>query len=164
MLEDERLIAKYRAHCVEEGDCLIWQRGSGKLPQITINGKKTNIRKLIAMERGDRMISGGVFGCSCLTEKCIAPAHIRQRNRSQHGEFFGALGAYSGPLKIAKMAATKRAKSKLDDEKVSAIRASSKSAKTLSAEYGVAASYITSIRAGNNWKSYSSPFAGLGAR
>ena len=164
MIEGEYLITKYRAHCVEEGDCLIWQRGNGKLPQITVNGKKENIRKLIAMERGDRMIKGAVFGCSCLTQKCIAPDHIRQRNRSQHGEFFGALGAYSGPLKIAKMAATKRAKSKLDDEKVAEIRASSKTAKQLSAEYGVAASYITSIRAGNLWKSYSNPFSGLGAR
>jgi hypothetical protein len=161
---DEYLVAKYRAHCVEEGDCLIWQRGKGKLPQVTVGGKKVNIRKLIATERGDRMISGAVFGCSCMTEKCIAPAHIRQRNRSQHGEFFGALGAYSGPLKIAKMAATKRAKSKLDDEKVAAIRASSKTALVLSAEYGVAASYITSIRNGNLWKNYASPFAGLGAR
>jgi hypothetical protein len=67
-------------------------------------------------------------------------------------------------VKIAKMAATKRSRSKLDDQKVAEIRASSESAMALSAIYGVAAGYITSIRAGNLWKNYASPFAGLGAR
>lgn len=164
MTEGAYLMSVIRSRCVEDGDCLIYQRGRGKLPYVTIDRKKVNIRKLVVLAAGGRVIEGGFFGSCCETPRCIAEGHIRQRNRKQHGQHFGALGVYSATGKVARMAATKRAKSKLDDEKVAAIRASDKSSMALSKEYGVAASYITSIKAGKLWKNYSSPFAGLGAR
>lgn len=163
MMTKTELLAIIAANSVEEGDCVIWLRGKGKIPQITRDGTKHNIRKLLTVMNGGRVSKGSMFGCSCGNSKCVAEEHISQRTRQQHGAYFGNRGAYSGPLKIAKMAATKRSKSKLNDEKVAEIRASTKSAKALSAEFGVAASYITSIRNGNLWKNYSSPFAGLGA-
>lgn len=151
-------------HLIEEGDCLIWPNGSAKVPHLSVMREKINIRKLWLIAEGREVLPGRMFGCSCGGDKCVALDHIRQRDRKEHGRYFGKLGVYSGPAKTAKMAATKRAKSKLDDEKVAAIRASTKSAMALSAEYGVAPSYITSIRAGLLWKNYASPFAGLGAR
>lgn len=155
------LMAAIEACCYEEGDCLVWSRGGPKMPHMTLDGSKINVRALVLYAKGVPFIKGAVLGCSCGNRKCVAPEHIRQRTRLQHGQYFGAKGAYSGPAKIAKMAATKRSKSKLDDEKVMAIRASTKSSKALGAEYGVAASYITSIKAGHLWKDYASPFAGL---
>lgn len=163
MTKDE-LMAAIAANSVEEGDCLIWLGGSAKVPHIHIQGKKMNIRMLLALLRGDPMVPGSFFGCSCGVPKCIAEEHIVQRTRKQHAAHFGAQGAYSGPVKTAKMAATKRAKSKLDDEKVAAIRASDKTLKELGEEFGVASSYIGYIRAGKLWKNYASPFAGLGSR
>lgn len=157
----EQLKASILACCVEEGDCLIWQGGSDKVPHLHVKGKKVNVRALVLQAHGVQRIEGTLLGCSCRNRKCVAFEHIRQRTRLQHAQYFGNLGAYSGPVKTAKMAATKRAKSKLNDEKVAAIRASTKTAKELSAEYGVAASYITSIRARKLWKDYASPFAGL---
>jgi len=157
----EQLKASILACCEEEGDCLIWQGGSAKVPHLTVSGKKVNVRALMLQAHAIQRIDGTLLGCSCRNRKCVAVEHIRQRTRLQHAQYFGKLGAYSGPVKVAKMAATKRARSKLDDEKVAAIRASTKSAKALSAEYGVAASYITSIRARKLWKDYASPFAGL---
>lgn len=159
--EGAYLLTKIRSQCKEDGDCLIYQRGQGKIPHVTIDGAKVNIRKLIVEAAGGRVLPGNFFGSVCETPRCIEETHIRQRTRKQHGQHFGAKGIYSGTAKTAKMAATKRAKSKLDDEKVAAIRASDKTAKALSAEYGVAASYITSIKAGLLWKNYSSPWAGL---
>jgi hypothetical protein len=165
MTEGAYLMDKIRANCVEEGDCLIWQLGSAKIPHLSIGGKKVSVRKLVLeLARVEILAQAKFFGVSCGTPMCVAEAHIRQRSRVQHARYFGNLGVYSGPLKIAKMAASKRAKSKLDDAKVAAIRASDKSSMALSAEYGVAASYITSIKAGKLWKNYTSPFAGLGAR
>lgn len=153
------------SRCIEEGDCLIWQGGSAKVPYLTIQSKKVSVRKLMLQLHGVEILTQSkFFGVGCETPMCVALDHIRQRSKAQHAKYFGNLGVYSGPVKIAKMAATKRAKSKLDDEKVAAIRASDKSSMALSAEYGVAASYITSIKAGKLWKSYNSPFAGLGAR
>lgn len=163
MTKDE-LMAAIAEKSVEEGECLLWLGGSAKVPHVHIKGRKENIRKLLAILRGDPIMPGTFFGCSCGVDKCIAEEHIAQRTRLQHARHFGKQGAYSGPVKIAKMAATKRARSKLDDEKVAAIRASTKTSVQLSAEYGVAASYITSIKAGKLWKNYASPFAGLGAR
>ncbi|MDQ0035863.1 hypothetical protein J2W30_003631 [Variovorax boronicumulans] len=164
MTKPIELMPFIEACCVEEGDCLIWTWGREKIPQISLGRSKINVRALVLFAQGVDRIDGTMLGCSCGNRKCVAPAHIRQRSHLQHAQYFGNRGAYSGPAKTAKMAATKRAKSKLDDEKVAAIRASTKSAKALSAEFGVAASYITSIRAGLLWKDYSSPFAGLGAR
>lgn len=164
MTEDQSRLQRIRAQCVEEGDCLIWQGASAKVPHVTIDRKKVNIRRLVLEEAGIPLVKGAMLGCSCGESKCIDLAHIVQRTRAQHGKYFGKRGAYSGPLKIAKMAATKRARSKLDDEKVAEIRASTESAMALSARYGVAASYVQSIRIGKLWKNYSSPFAGLGAR
>lgn len=161
---DHELLAKIAACCDEEGECLIWGGGSAKVPHISFDGSKINVRALVLRAHSVERIDGTMLGCSCGNRKCVEFDHIRQRTRLQHAQHFGKLGAYSGPVKIAKMAATKRAKSKLDDEKVAAIRISTKSAKALSAEYGVAASYITSIRNRQLWKDYNSPFAGLGAR
>lgn len=165
MSEGAYLMEKIRSRCIEEGDCLIWTGGSIKTPHLCVQGKKMSVRKLVLELNGVVILTQSkLFGVGCGTPHCVALDHIRQRSRAQHAKFFGNLGVYSGPLKIAKMAATKRSKSKLDDEKVAAIRASDKSSKKLSKEYGVAASYITSIKAGKLWKAYNSPFAGLGAR
>lgn len=162
MTEGAYLLDRIMSGCIEEGDCLIWQHGSAKIPHLNIDDKKVSIRKLMLQLHGVEILpQSKVFGVSCQTPHCVAVEHIRQRTYAQHGKYFGNLGVYSGPVKIAKMAATKRAKSKLDDEKVAEIRASDKSSMALSAEYGVAASYITSIKAGKLWKNYASPFAGL---
>lgn len=158
------LMAAIAACCDDEGDCLIWVAGSAKVPHLCLDGVKVNVRALVLYANGVARISGALLGCSCGNRKCVAPDHIRQRTHLQHAQYFGGRGVYSGPAKTAKMAATKRAKSKLDDEKVAAIRASNKSSKALGAEYGVAASYITSIKAGHLWRDYTSPFAGLGGR
>lgn len=163
MTKDE-LMAAIAERSVEEGECVLWLGGSAKVPHVHIQGKKTNIRMLLALLRGDPIVPGSFFGCSCGNPKCIAEEHIAQRSRKQHAAHFGKQGAYSGPAKTAKMAATKRAKSKLDDEKVAAIRASTKTLKELGEEFGVASSYVGYIRAGKLWKNYASPFAGLGSR
>lgn len=152
------------ARTVEEGDCRIWTGPGKKLPHLNTSAGRVNVRKLVLEAAGSQIRANCVLGCSCRNDKCIELDHIRQRSRKEHAAYFGRIGAYSGPVKIAKMAATKRSRSKLDDQKVAEIRASSESAMALSAIYGVAASYITSIRAGNLWKNYASPFAGLGAR
>jgi hypothetical protein len=149
---------------VENGDCMVWPNGSAKVPHLNVHRRKINIRKLMLLALGKEVRADRLFGCSCGDDKCVEPEHIRQRTHLQHNQYFGARGFYSRPAKTAKMALTKRAKSKLNDAKVAEIRASTKSAMALSAEYGVAASYITSIRNGDLWKSYGSPFAGLGAR
>lgn len=163
-MDYETLMSRIHADSVEEGDCLIWQKGRSKVPYMQIDGEKINVRKAILLAKGERVVKGAMFGCSCRQTMCVAEDHIAMRNRNQHAQYFARLGVYSAPAKIAKMALTKRRNSKLDDEKVMAIRASDKTAKELSVEHGVAASYITSIRSGASWKNYSSPFAGLGAR
>lgn len=163
-MDYKTLMSRIHADSVEEGDCLIWQKGRTGVPYMQIDGEKINVRKAILLAKGERVVKGAMYGCTCRQPMCVAEDHIAMRNRNQHAQYFAGLGAYSAPAKIAKMAMTKRRKSKLDDEKVMAIRASEKTAKQLSAEYGVAASYISSIKAGNLWKNYSSPFAGLGAR
>lgn len=152
------------ARTVEEGDCRIWTGAGKKLPHLNTSKGRINVRLLVLQASGSQIRANCVLGCSCGNEKCIELTHIRQRSRKEHASYFGRLGAYSSPAKIAKMASTKRKSSKLDDRKVAEIRASEDSALKLSAIYGVAPSYITSIRAGKLWKNYASPFAGLGAR
>lgn len=159
----QKLAARIACKCIEEGNCLIYQTTDTGL-RIQFAGKVMPVRKAVLIAADAPVIEDVFFGTSCMTKNCVAQDHIRQRTPTQKAQFFAKRGAYSGILKTAKMAATKRAKSKLDDDKVAAIRASDKSSRALSNEYGVAASYITSIKAGNLWKSYGGPFSGLGAR
>jgi hypothetical protein len=74
----------------------------------------------------------------------------------------GKIGAMSGPLRSAKIAATKRAKyAKLTHDAVIEIRSSNETGKALAEKFQVAQAHISKIQLGKCWKQFSSPWAGL---
>lgn len=155
------LATRVHPFLIEEGDCLIWPKGSKRVPHVCVAGNKINIRKLELLAANRILKPKAKFGCSCDNDKCVAYGHIRMRDPFEHARYYGSKGAYSGTVKVMKMSMTKRARSRLTDADVAEIRASTKTVKELEAQYGYSSSYLQDIRNGKLWKTHGSPFSGL---
>lgn len=161
------LLAMLMADTYEEGDCIIWSRkNTADTPHFSIDGIKQNVRKLVQECQGIAIKPGRIMHCAkCGESMCVKTEHIVQRTTSQNSKVHAKLGAYSSPIAKAKMAMTKRAKSRYADDVIEEIRTSSESARVMAEKHGMSISYAISIRAGNLRRDYTpSPFRGLGAR
>lgn len=155
------------ARSVEEGDCRLWTGyhagNNGETPYVSHEGRMTSVRKVIALLQGRAVLPGRIWGCSCGNLSCIEPSHAVQRTMTEHARNMARRLA-DGPqnkVRAAKVTISRRAMSKLNAEAAAAIRASEESGPVLGQRYGVTRTTINSIKRGERWRDYSSPFAGL---
>lgn len=158
-------VVKLLERTEEFGDCKLWTGAliHGKAPVITIDDKKVYVKRRVMALLG-RNVEHKCVTSDCTNKLCIEPAHLVVTTKGGIARRTAASGALSTPLCGAKVAAALRAKSKLSQAAVQAIRASDKPVIELAAENNISESYVYMIRRGDFRKDYSSPFAGLGAR
>lgn len=162
-------IETIRAKCDEVGDCWEWAGGYGNTnhPYVRHDGGNVLVRRLVAQLAGKTLTAKTRAVASCNNPRCVNPAHVAVQTHQQVMARQGAIGNLSDPLRIAKIAATKRASSqaKLTWEQVTAIRASDATHLEEAKKHGVHPSKIASIRQYRCWKEFSdNPWLGLGAR
>ena len=167
-LERETLDAMRIAAQTEEfGDCLLWtgavdSQGYPIFKQS--EGPCTLVRRDVYRLSGRRAARRQPVVMTCGERCCIEPAHMVASSTKKVAQAAAAKGAWSSPLRSANIAAARRGSMKLTQATADLIRVSVESGPVLAARYGVCRTMVNRIKAGQAWKVYSSPFAGLGAR
>lgn len=148
------------ARTVEEGECLLWNGGlSDGRPLICIGGRREWVRRLVYLAAHGEIPKQLQIGVKCSNPLCLHPDHLVARTRKQ-----AMRGVKHNAGHGAKIANTKRKKTRLRDESVAAIRSSDGAARELAEQFGVSTKYIYAIKAHKARLDYSNPFVGLGAR
>lgn len=150
----------------ELADCLLWTGSttSGGHPTYKPFGCKCTLVRRDVFRLGGGVLNPNVpLITTCGEKLCINVAHIKPSTPKKIGQAAAARGAWKNKDRSAKIAAAKRsqASAKLTIEIARDIRLSTESGPVLSKRHGVHLSVINGIKAGNRWKDYSSPWAGL---
>lgn len=156
-------------HCDEVGECWLWSgtRDGHGYPIMKWPGCRcTTVRRIVVALDGRPAGPREPVASTCEERLCVNPAHLVRSTASAVARRAARKGAFSSPLRSAKIAAAKRASSaaKLTAEKAQEIRKSTESGPVLAKRYGVDKSLINNIKRGEAWRVHASPFAGLGAR
>ena len=150
------------ARSTEDGDCLRW---TGTVynghPGGTIDGKKVLIRRELYEAKHGPIPKGRVIRCTCTTPLCVEEEHFQLSTYKAIAKACGALGLMSGPVRSARIAATKRAstQAKITQEAARAIRSSDETGAVLAKRHNLSEATISKIRnhqvrrefAGNPW-------------
>lgn len=146
---------------VEEGDCLLWTGAVSEYgaPKIWVEGGSDVLRRLIWTAIHGTPGKEQRIGVGCGVDRCVEPLHLKVRTRSEELSGIKRSSAFG-----AKIAATKRAASTFTQEEVDYIRSSALNNVQLGIELNRNHQTIARIRSHDIWRSYVSPFAGLGAR
>lgn len=170
MCDREHLIKRIQEQSIEEGDCWLWQGHikDNKLPVINVfiegKWKCMPVRRAIKVFEGARLFSRQHQArTSCGNQLCVNPEHVYMfQHKGSRGARVNKHHRTPDQLVRITLAAQKH-KSKLDWDKVNAIRASNETGPVLAERYGVAKTTINNIKAYKLWKpNYSNnPFAGL---
>lgn len=151
------------ARVVERDGCLIWKgeaSNNGKDPRGVLNNQRFYVRRAVwkAMN-GREPPADWCYGVRCGQDCCVDPAHVIARTRSQVQK-----GIPKSLATRAKIAATKRAASKVPQFLIPKILASSLSGAKEAKRHGISKDMVNKIRAGQLRRDYSNPFLQLGAR
>lgn len=153
------------ARCTECGDCWEWTRALSdrRHPTLRYKGRVINARRAVYEMSGRKLLGRSFVVTTCGNARCLNPDHLTQVSQKAHLKRVAALGAMSGPVRSAKIAATKRLQSgKITLDIAYLIRSSDEPVRDLSERYGISQDRIYRIRRGEAWRDYSNnPFAGL---
>jgi len=144
-----RSVADLEARCDVDDltGCWLMKTRSGKTVMNVWYGPlgdKVSVGVLIAhLTTGKAPAPGVVWHCTCPTFNCANPAHRKKGDRSS--QMLNADLARD-PMTIARIKATKRAKSRLSDDAVAAIVASNDTLETLAARFDISVSYASKVR------------------
>lgn len=158
------LLEKINARSIDDADCLRWRGGNcNGHPAIRWEGKTMLVRRALWESVNGSIPAGKVIKCTCESKDCVSLEHLQLTTYKKIALQCGALGLMSGPVRTAKIAATKqKTHGKLTLEIADQIRASNKTGVALSAEYGLPQSKISKIIRGKAWvRPVASPWAGL---
>lgn len=153
------LLARTRA-C---GDCLEWTgpiHRRCKAPIFNRKDRKVYVRREVAHLSG-KLIAGRCVTAACRNQLCVNPDHLRVVSRAVIQRRTAASGAWTGIHIKMKVAAAKRAVSKLSQEDVRIIRMSAVPVPELARHYGISEAYTYMILRHQSRIDYQSPFAGL---
>lgn len=163
-----------KARCKEVGDCWEWQLQVNSRNGVPLwNLGKGKDKKKVSPKReawkivkGMDVPDGRVItnSHSCGNQKCCNPDHLVCVTKAERLRRTVKTGKLHTPATAAKIAKTKRAKSKLSQEAVDEFLFSNEPVPVLAAKHGITEAYGYMLRRGEHRKSMSNPFAGLGAR
>lgn len=155
--------------CTEVGDCWEWSGTYlARRPVITsrrdwegngVRAKQFAVRHLTywhAKGAPPKLGTKRTVRPSCGNWRCVCPEHQKLVSRADVQKT-----ALKPPGFGAKISATRRKSSKLSDEAVAEIRASSEGTLELAQRFGISRAYVYMIQKSQFRKDYSSPFAGL---
>jgi HNH endonuclease len=126
-------------------------------------GKTQLVRRVLWDSVNGQIPSGKVIKCTCESHDCVNIEHLELTTHKKIALQCGALGLMSGPVRTAKIAATKqKTHGKLTLDIADEIRSSDKTGVALSIEYCLPQSKISKIIRGKAWvRPIASPWAGL---
>lgn len=148
----------------EDSDCLIWT-GSlihGNAPVFSLDGKKIYVKRQL-MALAGKKIDGLCVISTCGNQLCVNPEHLKLVKRKDVLKATVDRGVLHTPVIRAKITQTKRAASKLSQDGVRELRASTEHVPTVANRLGITEAYAYMIRRGRFRKEIASPWAGLGA-
>lgn len=142
----------------ELGDCLVWTGSLNKYgyPQYksyVADGCRL-VKRMVWMFHGRAIGYRVPIECTCGDKKCLNPAHMRPTTTKAIAKRAAKNGAWSSPIRAAKISASKRSAAKLTVEVAREIRLSKESGRKLAQLYGVNRTVINGIRSGARWKEY----------
>lgn len=166
----QTVVRRVAAQSYEEGDCRIWSGLVSKsTPVLSYRNPFTNkrscmsVRRAVLLEEGVQLPPGRFIDTTCGNPLCVERKHFTIRTAQQHlREIAKIAGQGTTNLRrSAKIAATKRAKSRIPEDVIRAIRGSDEPARVLAQRFGINKDYINSIRRGEVRKDYTNPWIGL---
>jgi len=150
---------------VEDGDCIRWTGTmvNGRHPVIFAAGAQHLVRRWLWEQERGPIPAGKILRCTCGMPRCIHLGHVHLTTYHAVAVECGAKGLMSGPVRSAKIAATKRAgpQAVLTDEQVAAIKAGAESVTAAAAAHGVSPSTVHRIRRGDMRRDFAGPMAGI---
>jgi hypothetical protein len=162
----QHLIDRIKARTHDDAGCAVWGGACVNRTHPAINtstGIKL-VRRLVWEAANGPIPAGKIIRCTCGTPRCVNAEHLELTTFKKLGKELGALGFMSGQKRSAKIASTKRkTHSKLTQEAVDAIRASSETTAVLGERYSITQAHVSKVRLHKVWRDFSSPWAGLGA-
>lgn len=156
-----------RDRCHIEGVHWIWRQSiNNGIPHFWWDGRSQKVRRVVAEAReGQAIPTGMCVSNHCTHRYCVAPHCLRINTRAEAQARARARGAFKrSPARFLRAAQTMRAKSKLSQEAVRRIRASTESIYRIAEAEGISPSYAAKIRNGQCRRELASPLGGLGAR
>ena len=147
----------------DDAGCAVWQKSCcNGHPAMRQNDKTVLVRRAVWIDMHGPIPAGKIIRMTCETPKCIHPDHMAITTHQKLAKENGAKGLMSGPVRSAKIAATKRAKhAKLTNADVLEIRSSPEKGRAMAAKHGVDEKHISRIRRHQCWRDFSNPFAGI---
>ena len=159
------LSAYIAARTVDDGGCLRWIGAAGNgHPSMRVDGRQVLTRRVIVELDSGPIARGKIVRCTCETPLCVAREHLIVTTYRAVATECGRRGLMSGPVRGARIAASKRCseKAKLTAEAVREIRASTSTGVALARRYKVSESTVSRIRLGRMWREFvGNPWAGL---
>ena len=158
-----RLFTQLIQNVIDDAGCWVWQKAcSNGHPAFRKDGKPSLVRREIWKDMNGEIPAGKIIHMTCETNKCVHPEHMVATTYKEVAKKMGKIGLMSGPVRSAKIAATKREKyAKLTHDSAMEIRSSNETGKALAEKYQVSQAHISKIQLGKCWKQFSSPWAGL---
>jgi hypothetical protein len=149
----------------DDAGCAVWRFScSNGHPAMRQDGKAVLVRRAIWQDKHGDIEPGKIIRMTCETIGCVHPDHMQLTTYQRLAKQLGSLGLMSGPVRSAKIAATKRAKyAKLTPDAVQEIRTSEETGRAMAKKFNVDEKHISRIRLNHCWKQFSSPWSGLGA-
>lgn len=157
-----------KARCDEVGECWIWNGyvDSYGAPLAYVGNRKMRAVRRIVRELtdGSPIPDGHVVVAKCGERRCVSPRCSMCATEKLKAQMTAERGAFINPVRDAKVALYRRAKSHITEEMVEHIRLAPGPTRRIAAETKVSLSHVKAIRRGEARKPLGSPFAGLGAR
>jgi hypothetical protein len=149
----------------DDAGCAVWRFSCcNGHPAMRQGNKTVLVRRAIWQDLHGDIEPGKIIRMTCETPGCVHPDHMHLTTFQRLAKQLGSLGVMSGPVRSAKIAASKRAKyAKLTPDAVQEIRSSNQLGKDLAKKFQVSQAHISKIQKNKCWRQFSSPWAGLGS-
>lgn len=159
------VLVRIAARCDDVGECWLWTGALSDAGYPIFRPPGCGcmlVRRWVYANTGAALVARQPVVSTCGDRRCVNPDHLRVSTVALITQAAAARGAWSGVLRGARIAATKRLAGKLPPHGAHDIRTSADSARFMAAKYGVDVSLVYRIRNGTAQKQYgANPFAGL---
>lgn len=163
------LTTRILKHVVEDGDCWNWTGAllNGKpAPIMRWNGAIGGVRRFILLDRRVVRPTKGAWVATytCGNPLCVSPEHTAWAlRRTVQQRSVDTLQYHQDVIRRKNLSDKARARGKLTMEEALAVRNAEGTQRVIAAQFGVSQATVSAIKRGDTWRSYSNPFAGLGA-
>ena len=162
------LIQRVSGRVIEDGGCWNWQgalQSCGAVPTMQWKGKTGAVRRFVLLDKGWAPNKGLVATYTCGNPLCVHPDHLGWASRKTlQVRIVANLKYHLDPMRNKRLADSARGRAKLSLDIAQEVRDADGSQRAVAAKFGISQATVSSIKLGKTWRSYSSPFAGLGAK